>query len=821
MKIVDPIAQSFYVQPSTGYFVTSIDLFFYSKDTTLPVTIQLRPVEYGQPKDTYYPYSEVVLTPDKISTSTDGTLPTRVTFSSPIYLEGETFHCISILSNSDQYRVHISRLTEMDLASSSNSKIFVTRQPLSGSFFKSQNGSTWTEVQTDDLKFTLYRANFKANQGDINFYNSELGDGNGQIARLSPNALEINSRTVRVGLGSTLLSSTLTLGNLVSQVDATGRGNIIDTCGFTTGNLNIVNAGIGYTPLSGSYTFNNVPLTSLSGSGRNATANITITNGSVSSIGATISSGGIGYRVGEILTPSSIGASNLGSNMQLSVQTLSGVNELILDNVQGEFEVNNTNKTLYFTNSTGNVDLYFSGSVKAFPNSLVVDESGENIQVNHLNHGMHSLLNKVTLSNVSSDVVTTKLSAAYTNTATTNILLESSSDFSTFENLPVSATNPGYILIGSEIIAYTGLSGNSLTGITRSIDQTIPATYGASDVVMKYELNGVSLRRINKTHSVTDSIGLDHYNVKIDFSKAGNLAALPQGITDRSLGSSLGKLYFNTTKSCGGSIVKATQNIPYEIVNPIVKTEIYPNTNLSAKLRTTSGTSISGSDISYQDKGFIDISLTDNNYFTSQRIVASKVNELQNLTNLPGNKSLTLNVQFNTSNPYVSPIVDLSRVALSFTSNRVNDLIENFELDDRVATLSDDPSAFVYASLPLQLQLSANALKIYMTAHNNVFTEIKCLYSIANNPDEPLVYYPFPGYTGVNANSAGLSDTKVTKESTIGFKPNEITYKEYTFTADNLPDFRYYSIKIVGTSTNQAYPPRIKDLRVVALAGGS
>jgi hypothetical protein len=322
MKLADPIAQSFYVQPETGYFATAVDLFFYSKDPTLPVTIQLRPTRYNQPSDTFYQYSEVVLTPDKISTSNDGTLATRVTFESPIFLDGENFHCICLLTNSDQYKVHISRLSEMDLASSNTSSVFVTRQPLSGSFFKSQNGSLWTEVQTDDLKFTLYRANFKASQGDINFYNAELGEANNQIATLEPNPIENSSRQIRVGFGSTLIAPSLTLGNLITQVNATGVGNLINYTGSSSGNLNIINAGIGYTPLSGIFTFSNVPLKTISGSGRNATATITISNGSVISSGTTINSGGVGYSIGDVLTPISLGTANLGSDMLLSIQTL-------------------------------------------------------------------------------------------------------------------------------------------------------------------------------------------------------------------------------------------------------------------------------------------------------------------------------------------------------------------------------------------------------------------------------------------------------------------------------------------------------------------
>ena len=58
----------------------------------------------------------------------------------------------------------------------------------------------------------------------------------------------------------------------------------------------------------------------------------------------------------------------------------------------------------------------------------------------------------------------------------------------------------------------------------------------------------------------------------------------------------------------------------------------------------------------------------------------------------------------------------------------------------------------------------------------------------------------------------------VNKSSSLGFTPEDLEYKEYQFEVNNLPDFRLYRIKLVLSSTNQAYPPRFKNLRVIALA---
>ena len=106
------------------------------------------------------------------------------------------------------------------------------------------------------------------------------------------------------------------------------------------------------------------------------------------------------------------------------------------------------------------------------------------------------------------------------NDSTANISVASTSEFSTFENVGVAATNPGYLKIKNEIIKYTGFSGDTLTGITRQQDSTLAQNYVTGDLVSKYEFGGVSLRRINLTHNlanVTDSnpITLDSYKIKL------------------------------------------------------------------------------------------------------------------------------------------------------------------------------------------------------------------------------------------------------------------------------------------------------------------
>ena len=52
----------------------------------------------------------------------------------------------------------------------------------------------------------------------------------------------------------------------------------------------------------------------------------------------------------------------------------------------------------------------------------------------------------------------------------------------------------------------------------------------------------------------------------------------------------------------------------------------------------------------------------------------------------------------------------------------------------------------------------------------------------------------------------------------LNYNWSKFDYKEMTFTIDQLPAFKSYRIKLLLTSTSQVYVPRIKDLRVIALA---
>ena len=166
----DPLAQTFMIDDAGGVFLTSIDLYFQSKDDNVPVTLQIRDTVNGYPGQHILPFSEVVKNPDDVSISSDGTTATKFTFSSPVYLQENTEYAFVVMANSTDYNVFVARLGQTALDSDRT----ISQQPYAGVLFKSQNGVTWTADQNEDMKFKIRRAEFSNVLGTITLTNDTL-----------------------------------------------------------------------------------------------------------------------------------------------------------------------------------------------------------------------------------------------------------------------------------------------------------------------------------------------------------------------------------------------------------------------------------------------------------------------------------------------------------------------------------------------------------------------------------------------------------------------------------------------------------------------
>ena len=276
----DPLAQSFMVESTGGMFVSSVDVFFETKDATLPVSVEIRNMVNGYPGQLVMPFSIATKTPSQVNTSTDGSVATTFTFESPVYLKENAEMCFVVYSNSNEYNVFISRMGETDLATGQT----IAGQPYAGSLFMSQNASTWTAEQTDDLKFNLKKCVFDTSKTPLlRFDNSALPT---QV--LQNNPIETFSGQNYVRVMNYFHGMYTTTSNVILD------GVIGDKTGAV---LNIATPVVSGTPVDGTYT--NVATTN-NGSGSGCTLDIVVSGNVITS--SVISATGSGYTSSDTLS---------------------------------------------------------------------------------------------------------------------------------------------------------------------------------------------------------------------------------------------------------------------------------------------------------------------------------------------------------------------------------------------------------------------------------------------------------------------------------------------------------------------------------------
>jgi hypothetical protein len=836
---VDPLAQSFSVggniedtngnspnDDANGAYLTAVDLFFASKDpNNAPLTVEVRTVELGTPTRVIVG-NPVTLKPDQIQTSTNASVATTVTFDYPIYLAPGLEYAIVLLApQTDQYEVWIAEMGEKTVNTANlpdAESVRYTKQFAIGSLFKSQNGSIWTENQYQDLKFKLYKANFTATSGSVFFQNPTLNESNGYVPTLSNNPVTTLPKKFAIGI-STVTSSAmigiLTTGRKIADAAKpynygyiVGTGSSVSTVGITTGGSN-------YTTTS------NVGTYSITGSGTGLRLNITATNGAVSA--ATVASVGNGYAVGDVVGITTANVSPAaGRDARITITAITGLDTLYISNAQAESFTTVGISTLVYYNDSGTAISLASTTIRT-SSPVGGIYAGNFMKVNHFDHGMYAANNKLTLYNVESNIIPTTLSLPLLSTDT-SISVASTSNFTTFEGIAVSGSNPGYIKIENEIIKYESVGTGQLLTITRGIDSTLVLDHPVSTLVYKYELSGVSLRRINTTHDISDT-GNDIDSYYIEFNRSNFDSNAINRSTDGSL-SSAPQLSFDAEIATGGSGVESTENIQYDSIIPeIVGLVPGSATEVTAQIRSVSGTSVDGTEVSFQDQGYENVEIGVLNKLSSTRIICSNINEdtyLEGVLLSNRSKSFVAKVNLSTTDNNLSPMIFWKNSAVQLLSSRLNSPVSNYITDNRANSLIDDPHAAIYVSNTVRLSQSATSLKVIISAYRHSSADFRVLYSLIR-PDSSEVeqaFVLFPGYNNLtidanqdgypdvinSANNSGLPDTFVPASL-------ENQFLDYEFTANNLGEFTGYTIKIVMSGTNQAYAPRFKDLRSIAI----
>ena len=365
--------------------------------------------------------------------------------------------------------------------------------------------------------------------------------------------------------------------------------------------------------------------------------------------------------------------------------------------------------------------------------------------------------------------------------------------------------------------------------------------------------NGIAHSAINGTYTSISNITLDSY----DITTSGTA---------------------NATGDVGGSTVTATQNRGFDVLQLQIGSVLHPQTNVTSTLRTTSGKSVHGTESPFSLQGTTssrNVVLGDNIYFTEPRMVASAINETNEMA---GSKSMFVNLTISSSNANVSPVIDLKRVNAFAISNRLNkpvvsntdtftgdgsttaftmaaspssvhllsvkksgkklSPVDDFTVSGSTLTLTTAPasgskivaklsntvdyeddtsteggsSEGSYLTRPVTLENPSTAIEVRVAASVRSTSSIKMFFRLSGGEETRRIQDI--EFTPFNAD--GSSDTNVTPSQ--GDEVLDIDFKDYKFSVKDLPEFTSFQVKAVFNGTNSAYPARLKDFRAIALA---
>lgn len=232
--VIDPVAQSFFVDPvifPNGIFIKEVDVYFAKKDTNIPIIMQIRENVNGYPSNIDI-LGETILQASSVLISPNASSSTTFQFTSPIYLKpGE--YSIVLISNSNNYEVWTAKVGEKDVSSNT----LISDQPYIGSLFMSQNSSTWTAEQTQDLKFEIRRCLFNTSS-----FNITLSDFN--FTTLYPDiftevpvlAAVTNDTNVKIG---NIFERNVVMGSLVSIKDSSSYSGTITNINYVTNTITL------------------------------------------------------------------------------------------------------------------------------------------------------------------------------------------------------------------------------------------------------------------------------------------------------------------------------------------------------------------------------------------------------------------------------------------------------------------------------------------------------------------------------------------------------------------------------------------------------
>lgn len=212
-----------------GVYVSKIDLYFAQKDPSMGAIVELVETVNHTPSDRVVPFSQVHKRADEINVSSDASAVTTFEFKGLIFLRANKTYAIRVMTDgsSPLYEVWTHTVGQPDITTPTK----ISNKDLhEGNLYASNNMRNWTPLPHEDIKYTLYMADFSPFEGRAQFRNSNLefmsANSMNGVLLAGEKVFKFGNTTV-AGYGSSNLAGNVTFTTTNSEL--TGVGTSFNT----------------------------------------------------------------------------------------------------------------------------------------------------------------------------------------------------------------------------------------------------------------------------------------------------------------------------------------------------------------------------------------------------------------------------------------------------------------------------------------------------------------------------------------------------------------------------------------------------------------
>jgi hypothetical protein len=234
-----------------------------------------------------------------------------------------------------------------------------------------------------------------------------------------------------------------------------------------------------------------------------------------------------------------------------------------------------------------------------------------------------------------------------------------------------------------------------------------------------------------------------------------------------------------------------------------------------------------------KDAAYFNININGDTDLNSSRFIFSHSQEASTLSS----NSAVIKYELDCRNIAASPAIDLKRIALVITNNLISSNAEIGSSEDFVSGGGISKSRYITRTVALADGQDAEDLRVYLSAYKPVGSDVHVYYKILNAEDSdafgdsrwiPMVRDTGEGFTAETRYSSSENRDDIFEMTYKTSDFNNTSLSGANTTNSNIIEYRnsrkarfigfkYFAVKIVLTNDTSANPPRVRELRAIAL----